>query len=58
MGLAGTLTWRAGQSALDAAGDTTLVIVADPADTAISVYRSVGFTQAEHTYAFQCTPAE
>jgi hypothetical protein len=61
-GLAGTLAWHAGQSVLTsraprcgAAG--TLVIVADPADVAIRVYRSVGFAETERQYAFARPPA-
>jgi GNAT superfamily N-acetyltransferase len=45
-GLAGTLVWHAATTAL--AGETsTLVMVADPEDVAIRVYRSVGFTVTE-----------
>jgi ribosomal protein S18 acetylase RimI-like enzyme len=50
-GLAGTLVWHAGASVLaDRAG--TLVMVADPEDSAIRVYRSVGFTVAESQLGF------
>jgi GNAT superfamily N-acetyltransferase len=55
-GLAGTLVWRAGAAAL-AAGAGTLVIVADPGDAAISVYRSVGFTVAESQLSLVRQPA-
>jgi GNAT superfamily N-acetyltransferase len=45
-GLAGTLVWHAAATAL--AGETsTLVMVADPDDDAIRVYRTVGFTVTE-----------
>ena len=50
-GLAGTLVWHAGATAL--AGETrTLVMVADPGDAAIRVYRSVGFTVTESQVSF------
>jgi GNAT superfamily N-acetyltransferase len=57
-GLAGTLVWRAGQWALGHLGAHTLVIVADPADRAIRVYRSVGFRDTETQTAFQRPPYE
>jgi ribosomal protein S18 acetylase RimI-like enzyme len=46
-GLAGTLVHHAGQYALSDLGAKTLVIVADPHESAISVYRSAGFTDRE-----------
>jgi GNAT superfamily N-acetyltransferase len=46
-GLAGTLVYRAGQYALDYLGARTLVIVADPSEDAIRVYRSAGFEDRE-----------
>ena len=46
-GLAGTLVWRAGRYGREALGASALVIVADPMDTAIRVYRSCGFTGLE-----------
>jgi GNAT superfamily N-acetyltransferase len=50
-GLAGTLVWHAGTTVLT--GDTsTLVMVADPEDVAIRVYRSVGFTVTEPQLGF------
>lgn len=55
-GLAGTLVWRAGADAL-AAGAGTLVMVADPDDVAIRVYRSVGFKVAESQLSFIRQPA-
>ncbi len=55
-GLAGTLVWRAGQHGLGA-GANTLVMVADPHDVAIRVYRSVGFADAESQIGFERQPA-
>ena len=55
-GLAGTLVWHAGATAL--AGDaSTLVMVADPEDVAIRVYRSLGFTVTEPQLSFIRQPA-
>lgn len=55
-GLAGTLVWHAGAMVLS--GETsTLVMVADPKDVAIRVYRSVGFTVTEHQLGFIRRPA-
>jgi ribosomal protein S18 acetylase RimI-like enzyme len=55
-GLAGTLVWRAGATALT--GDaSTLVMVTDPEDVAIRVYRSVGFTVTEPQLSFIRQPA-
>jgi ribosomal protein S18 acetylase RimI-like enzyme len=55
-GLAGTLVWHAGATVLT--GDTsTLVMVADPEDGAIRVYRSVGFTVTEPQLGFIRQPA-
>jgi GNAT superfamily N-acetyltransferase len=55
-GLAGTLVWHAGATALT--GDaSTLVMVADPEDVAIRVYRSVGFTVTEPQLSFIRKPA-
>ena len=55
-GLAGTLVWHAGATALT--GDAnTLVMVADPEDVAIGVYRSVGFTVTEPQIGFIRRPA-
>jgi ribosomal protein S18 acetylase RimI-like enzyme len=56
-GLAGTLVWQAGTAALTA-GTTTLVMVADPEDAAIRVYRSVGFTVTEPQLSFIRPPAD
>ena len=55
-GLAGTLVWHAGATAL-ADGPRTLVMVADPEDGAIRVYRSVGFTVTESQIGFIRQPA-
>jgi GNAT superfamily N-acetyltransferase len=55
-GLAGTLVWRAGQYGLSS-GANTLVMVADPHDAAIRVYRSVGFADAESQIGFEKRPA-
>jgi len=70
-GLAGTLTWHAGCSALAALASRggpgrravrgragTLVIVADPEDVAIRVYRSLGFTDAEPQVGLARPPAD
>jgi GNAT superfamily N-acetyltransferase len=46
-GLAGTLVHKASQYALQEMAAQTLVIVADPDDGAIRIYRSVGFKDAE-----------
>ena len=55
-GLAGTLVWHAAATA--PADDTsTLVMVADPGDFAIRVYRSVGFTVTETQLGFIRQPA-
>ena len=55
-GLAGTLVWHVGATALT--GDTsTLVLVADPEDNAIRVYRSVGFSVTEAQIGFIRQPA-
>jgi ribosomal protein S18 acetylase RimI-like enzyme len=58
-GLAGTLTWHAGRAALASLGARgTLVIVADPDYVAISVYRSVGFTDTESHIGLQRPQAD
>jgi len=46
-GVCGTLVHAAARHALDELGVTRLVMVADPDDVAIRVYRSVGFEAAE-----------
>jgi predicted GNAT family acetyltransferase len=55
-GLAGTLVWQAAATALTS-GTKTLVMVADPEDAAIRVYRSVGFTVTEAQLSFSRPPA-
>lgn len=56
-GLAGTLVWQAGAAAL-ASGTRALVMVADPGEAAIRVYRSVGFAVTESQHSFIRRPAE
>lgn len=56
-GLAGTLVWHAGRDGLNA-GARTLVMVADPKDAAIRVYRSVGFADAETQVGFERPPQD
>ena len=51
-GLAGTLVWHAGRFARERFGAHTLVIVADPADGAIRVYRDCGFADAQTQVSF------
>jgi len=46
-GLAGTLVWQAARYAIDRLGASTLVIVADPGEGAIRIYRSTGFADRE-----------
>jgi ribosomal protein S18 acetylase RimI-like enzyme len=65
LGLAGTLTWHAGCSALaslaaraEPGQPCTLVIVADPDDVAIRVYRSLGFTDTEPQVGLARPPAD
>ena len=55
-GLAGTLVWRAGSYAREVLGAGTLVIVADPAEGAIRVYRSCGFADAQGQLSFERPP--
>lgn len=56
-GLAGTLVAHAAKHGLEALGARTLVIVADPGDVAIGVYRSVGFAAVETQIGFERPPA-
>jgi GNAT superfamily N-acetyltransferase len=56
-GLAGTLVWEAGSRTLADGFTSTLVMVADPKDVAIRVYRSVGFADAEAMLGFQRAPS-
>jgi len=55
-GLAGTLVWRAGSYAREVLGAGALVIVADPAEGAIGVYRSCGFADAQGQLSFERSP--
>jgi GNAT superfamily N-acetyltransferase len=55
-GLAGTLVWQAGQYALDQLGARTLVILADPGEGAIRIYRAAGFTERETQLSLQRAP--
>ena len=52
-GLAGTLVWDAGRYGREVLRAHTLVIVADPADVAIRVYRSCGLTDRESQLSFE-----
>jgi GNAT superfamily N-acetyltransferase len=52
-GLAGTLVWQAGRYGREVLGAGTLVIVADPADAAIRLYRSCGFAETEPQLTFE-----
>ncbi len=56
-GLAGTLVRHAGRYGREVLGASTLVIVADPADVAIRVYRACGFADREMQLSFE-RPAE
>jgi ribosomal protein S18 acetylase RimI-like enzyme len=52
-GLAGTLVWQAGRYGREVLGAGALVIVADPADAAIRLYRSCGFAETETQLTFE-----
>ena len=52
-GLAGTLVWQAGRYGREVLGAGTFVIVADPADVAIRVYRACGFADAQSQFSFE-----
>jgi GNAT superfamily N-acetyltransferase len=52
-GLAGTLVWRAGRYAAGAFGAGRLVIVADPAEGAIRIYRACGFADMQSQFSFE-----
>jgi ribosomal protein S18 acetylase RimI-like enzyme len=56
-GLAGSLVWHAAATTL-ATGTSTLVMVADPEDVAIRLYRSLGFTVTEPQLGLIRRPAE
>ena len=55
-GLAGTLVYQAGRYALAQLAARTLVIVAEPDQQAIRVYRSCGFEVAEDQVSFERPP--
>jgi RimJ/RimL family protein N-acetyltransferase len=55
-GLAGTLVWMAGRYGREVLRAGTFVIVADPADVAIRVYRACGFTGRESQLSLQRRP--
>ncbi len=55
-GLASRLVYAAGQYGLAVLGAQTLVIVADPDDVAIGIYRSLGFADAEHQVQLEREP--
>ena len=52
-GLAGTLVWHAGRYGREVLGAGTFVIVADPADVAVRVYRACGFADAQSQFSFE-----
>jgi RimJ/RimL family protein N-acetyltransferase len=52
-GLAGTLVWHAGRYGREVLGASSFVIVADPADVAIRVYRACGFAAAQSQFSFE-----
>jgi ribosomal protein S18 acetylase RimI-like enzyme len=52
-GLAGTLVWHAGRYGREVLGAGTFVIVADPADVAIRVYRACGFADTQSQFGFE-----
>jgi ribosomal protein S18 acetylase RimI-like enzyme len=56
-GLAGTLVWHASRYGRETLGASTLVIVADPNDVAIGVYRSCGFTDFQDQVSLERAPA-
>jgi ribosomal protein S18 acetylase RimI-like enzyme len=55
-GLARQVIYTAGQCGLGGLGARTLVIVADPGDVAIGIYRSLGFADAEHQVQLENAP--
>jgi ribosomal protein S18 acetylase RimI-like enzyme len=57
-GLAGTLVWHAGRYGREVLGASTFVIVADPADAAIRVYRACGFADRQRQFGFERPPAD
>ena len=57
-GLAGTLLWHAGRYGREVLGASTFVIVADPADVAIRIYRACGFADRQRQFGFERPPAD
>ncbi len=55
-GLAGTLVWTAGRYGREVLDTSTFVIVADPADAAIRIYRACGFTDRQSQLSFDRPP--
>jgi len=55
-GLAGTLVWTAARYGREVLGTSTFVIVADPAGTAIRIYRACGFTARQSQLSFDRPP--
>jgi RimJ/RimL family protein N-acetyltransferase len=55
-GLAGTLVAAAGRYGHEVLGTSTFVIVADPADVAIRVYRACGFTDRQSQLSLERRP--
>ncbi len=55
-GLAAALVREAGRYAIDQLGARTLVIIADPDEAAIRVYRAAGFAERQTTVGFQRAP--
>jgi RimJ/RimL family protein N-acetyltransferase len=56
-GLAGTLLWTAARYGREVMGTRTFVIVADPADVAIRIYRACGFTARQSQLSLDRPPA-
>ena len=52
-GLAGTLVWHAGRHGREVLGAHTLVIVADPAEAAIRVYRACGLAELQSQISYE-----
>jgi hypothetical protein len=52
-GLAGTLVWHAGRYGREVLGAHTLVIVADPADVAIRIYRACGLADLQSQISYE-----
>lgn len=57
-GLAGSLVWAAGRYGREVLGTRTFVIVADPADVAIRIYRACGFTARQSQLSFERPPTD